>query len=132
VTWPRVGVGCIVRRDAEVLLLRRHGSHGSETWASPGGELDFGEDPAVCAARETEEETGLRVSGLRFIGVTNDVFEVDAKHYVSLWYETDTHDGEATLLSPGEHAELRWFPADALPDRLFPPLRRLLEGEVLR
>lgn len=129
---PRVGVGCIVRRDAEVLLLRRRGSHGDGTWSSQGGDLDFGEDPAVCAARETEEETGLRVADLTFVGVTNDVFEPEGRHYVSLWYEADVAAGEARLDSPDEHSELGWFPTDALPEPLFPPLRRVLEGDLLR
>jgi 8-oxo-dGTP pyrophosphatase MutT (NUDIX family) len=30
----------------------------------PAGNLDAGEDPATCAARELEEETGYRVDGL--------------------------------------------------------------------
>lgn len=36
----------------------------------PAGNLDPGEDPAVCAARELAEETGYRVAGpLRALGV---------------------------------------------------------------
>ena len=122
----------MVRRDAELLLLRRRGSHGAVTWSSPGGHLDFGEDPAACAARETEEETGLGVCSLRFIGVTNDVFGSEGRHYVTLWYEADASSGEARFETPEEHAELGWFSEDALSERLFPPLRHLLEGAGLR
>ncbi|MCA6090976.1 NUDIX hydrolase [Streptomyces sp. SCA3-4] len=32
-------------------------------WQFPGGNTDDGEDPRATAARETEEETGLRVRG---------------------------------------------------------------------
>ena len=38
---PRVGVGCIVRRGSQLLLVRRRGAHGSGTWSTPGGNLDY-------------------------------------------------------------------------------------------
>lgn len=45
--------------DDTVLLLRqyRHAA-GCTLWEVPAGKLDDGEDPAVCVARELEEETG--------------------------------------------------------------------------
>lgn len=61
-----------------VLLGLRQGSHGANTWCTPGGHLEHGESFAECAARETEEETGLRVSvkdgGIKVVGITNDLF----------------------------------------------------------
>lgn len=48
---------------AHVILLRqfRHAA-GGVIWEVPAGKLDAGEDPAVCAARELEEETGYRAA----------------------------------------------------------------------
>jgi 8-oxo-dGTP diphosphatase len=40
---PRVGVGIVITRGNEVLLIHRHGAHGAGTWSPPGGHLDFGE-----------------------------------------------------------------------------------------
>jgi 8-oxo-dGTP diphosphatase len=128
---PRVGVGCIVRRDAEVLLVRRHGSHGEGTWSSPGGNLEFGEDPAVCAAREAAEETGVTVGTSRFVGVTNDVFGDEGKHYVTLWFEADYAAGEPTVRAHDELTEVAWFHEGTLPEPLFLPLRNLLAGRAL-
>jgi len=128
VTQPRVGVGCVVRRGSELLLIRRRGAHGEGTWSSPGGNLDFGEEPAVCAARESEEETGVGVGVPRFVGVTNDVFEADGKHYVTLWFETEHVRGEAYVRAENELSEVAWFPEDDLPEPLFLPLRNLLDG----
>jgi 8-oxo-dGTP diphosphatase len=42
---PRVGVGVIITRDDQVLLLKRKNVHGSGCWSTPGGHLDFGETP---------------------------------------------------------------------------------------
>jgi 8-oxo-dGTP diphosphatase len=127
-----VGVGCIVRREAEVLLVRRRGSHGDGSWSSPGGNLDFGEDPALCAAREAAEETGVAVASPRFVGLTNDLFPADGKHYVTLWFEADWAGGEASALAPSELSEVAWFPRERLPEPLFPPLQNLLAGRVVR
>lgn len=52
----------LVLDDADrVLMMRRHRFIIDRwVWELPGGYLDPDEDPAVCAAREVEEETGWR------------------------------------------------------------------------
>jgi 8-oxo-dGTP diphosphatase len=127
---PRVGVGVLVRRDGDLLLLHRQGSHGAGTWCPPGGHLETGEEPRAAAARELAQETGLRAGALRFVGATNDVFRDEARHYLTLWFEAEAQ-GTATLASPREAAELGWFPQDALPAPLFLPLENLLAGRVV-
>ncbi|MGI8480342.1 MAG: nucleotide triphosphate diphosphatase NUDT15 [Gaiellaceae bacterium] len=129
--WPRVGVGCIVRRGDDLLLVRRRGAHGEGTWSSPGGNLDFGEEPAACAARESEEETGVEVGTPRFVGLTNDVFEAETKHYITLWFEAEHVRGEAHARADDELSEVAWFREDELPDPLFLPLRNLLMGRSI-
>ncbi|MBV9455606.1 MAG: NUDIX hydrolase [Rubrobacter sp.] len=59
-----LGAGTVVvdLRDGEplLLLLRRRKPHAG-LWENPGGMLEPGEDFALCAHRETLEETGLHV-----------------------------------------------------------------------
>ncbi|MEW6434480.1 MAG: NUDIX hydrolase [Myxococcota bacterium] len=57
-------------RAGQVVLIRqfRFGTWSNEL-EIPGGMLDAGEDPAVAAARELEEETGYRPSRLEPLGV---------------------------------------------------------------
>ena len=85
--YPKIGVAAIITRSNQVLLIQRKGPHGTGTWSTPGGHLEFGEDPQQCAIRETREEVGLEVSSVRFIGVTNDIFPESGKHYITLWME---------------------------------------------
>ena len=125
---PRVGVGIVIRRSGDVLLLRRKNVHGDGTWSTPGGHLEAGESPGACAVRETREETGIEVRNVRFLGVTNDVFEAEARHYVTLWMEAEYHSGTARVLADHEMSEVRWFPSGALPPDLFLSLRHLLDG----
>jgi 8-oxo-dGTP diphosphatase len=85
----------------------------------------------VCGAREAEEETGVQVGPVRFVGVTNDVFEPEGKHYVTLWFEAERESGEAAPVARDELDAVGWFHEDDLPEPLFPPLVKLLEGRTL-
>jgi len=125
-----VGVGVLIRRDDRLLLIRRRGVHGSGTWSTPGGHLDFGETPEACAIREAEEETGLIVSDVVFRGVTNDLFPQDGKHYITIWMEALAAEGEPTLAAPDESDAIDWFPIARLPEPLFVSLDNLLSGRV--
>lgn len=119
---PRVGVAAlIVNPDNRVLIGKRKSSHGageSQTLISsstlphhhqtptnhsaaagkyqlPGGHLEYGEDPLVCAEREAEEETGLKIKACKFVHMTNDVFEAEKKHYVTLFVWCEMVDPSA-------------------------------------
>jgi 8-oxo-dGTP pyrophosphatase MutT (NUDIX family) len=61
-----------VTTDARVVLVRqfRFGTWGN-TLELPGGMLDPGEDAAVAAGRELEEETGFRPSSLSLLGISH-------------------------------------------------------------
>ncbi len=52
------GVTAVIRRDAEILLVRR-ADNGE--WAPVTGIVDPGEDPGVTARREALEETGVEI-----------------------------------------------------------------------
>lgn len=125
---PRVGVGVVIRRGNEVLLLRRVNVHGEGTWSTPGGHLEFGETPEDCAAREALEETGVKITNIHFIGLTNDVFD-PVRHYITIWMEADYHAGDAHVAAEYEAAEVGWFRWDSLPEPLFLSLHHLLGGE---
>jgi 8-oxo-dGTP diphosphatase len=56
-----------------------------DTWALPGGHLEFGESFETCSEREILEETGLQIRDIRFLTATNSVFEAEGKHYVTIF-----------------------------------------------
>jgi 8-oxo-dGTP diphosphatase len=125
---PRVGVGVIIQKDGHVLLLRRRNVHGAGSWSTPGGHLEFGESPEACAIREAQEETGVEIVEIRFRAVTNDVFEAEGKHSITLWMEARYVAGEPAIHAAYEMDQVGWFPWDALPEPLFLPFRHLLDG----
>lgn len=102
---PKVGVGVALLRSSDLRLLVgvRKGSHGSGVIAFPGGHLENGESWAYCAAREVEEETGLRIdeSRLSLSGVTNDVMP-GGLHYVTIFMMAKLTDDEAARVQNTE------------------------------
>ena len=123
---PQVGTAMIITRDDKVLLMKRKGPHGKGTWSTPGGHLDFGETLEGCAAREAKEEVGLDVFDVRFRTVTNDVFEGEGRHYITIWMDGRS-TGEPYLASDREADEIGWYAWDALPGPLFLPLENLVK-----
>jgi len=126
---PRVGVGFLIWRGDELLLIRRQGVHGAGTWSTPGGHLEYGETPEECAIREAEEETGVHAANVTFRGITNDIFVESGKHYITIWMQGEYESGEATVNAPYEVAEVGWYKMDALPSPLFLSLEHLLAGK---
>ncbi len=62
---------CVVREGAMCLVRQYRVALGRMTLEIPAGKLDGGEDPAVCAARELLEETGLVAERLVPIAVSS-------------------------------------------------------------
>lgn len=68
----RLAVKAVVRRGDEVLLARLS-ERAVETgrWTLPGGGVDHGESPEHALVRELQEETGLRATVGRLLGVND-------------------------------------------------------------
>ena len=126
----RVGVAAVIFREGRILLGERIGSHGANTWATPGGHLELGESIAECAQRETLEETGLEVGAFKKLGFTNDIFEKEGKHYVTLYVVATSTSGEPQVIEPHQCKQWQWFDLDELPEPLFLPLVNLLKEPV--
>lgn len=63
-----VGVIC-VNNDKDVVLVKQYRKpFDTLVEEIPAGKLEYGEDPAVAAKRELEEETGFKAKNLQHIG----------------------------------------------------------------
>jgi 8-oxo-dGTP diphosphatase len=123
---PKVGVGVLVVKENQILLGERINAHGSGTWCPPGGHLEFGESPQDCAARELEEEAGLIAKEVILGPWTNDFFESEGKHYVTLYTLVPEFKGIPFVQEPDKCLRWEWFEYDNLPSPLFLSLSNLI------
>lgn len=109
------GVTAVVRRGDQVLLVRR-ADNGH--WTPVTGIPDPGEEPAIAAAREALEETGVRVrvDRLAATGVHGEIVHDngDRATYLDLTFACTWLDGEAHV-ADDESSDVRWWPLSALP-----------------
>ena len=124
---PLIGVAVMVIKNGKVLLGKRKNSHGDGTWAFPGGHLEFNESIKDCARREIFEETGIQIQNLRYGPYTNDIFEKEGKHYVTLVVLADYASGVPTVKEPDKCEQWQWhnWPPEIEPH--FLPIANLLK-----
>lgn len=123
---PKVGVGVFVIKDGRILFGKRKNSHGDGTWSLPGGHLEYNEQIEDCAKREVLEETGLIINNIRMGPFTNDIFDKESKHYVTLYVISDYQDGQLRTMEPDKSERWDWFDWNDLPQPLFLPIQNLL------
>ncbi len=124
---PYIGVAVIVVRDGRVLLGKRRHAHGAGTWQFPGGHLEYGESIEACARRELFEETGLSIINLRRGPFTNDFFEDEKKHYVTLFIIAEQTAGTPRVKEPDKCDRWDWFRWSEMPEPRFLPIVNLLQ-----
>lgn len=98
-TAPVVGVGAIVVRDRQVLLIRRANEPNRGRWSIPGGVVELGETLAQAAARELREECRVEAEFHNVLS-TFELIQRDENgrvryHYVLLDLMADYVSGEA-------------------------------------
>lgn len=64
------GVGVLVVKDGKVLVGNRSDTNKV---GGPGGHIKIGETPEQAAIRETQEEMGIELTGLEYLGVLDDL-----------------------------------------------------------
>ena len=124
---PVVGIGVMIFKDGKVLLAERKGSHGEGEFATPGGHLEFGESFEACAIRETQEETGIEITNIRFQYLSN-IKKYGNKHYVHIGLNAEWKAGEPVNMEPSKSGEWKWFSLDELPKAIFESCRLALEA----
>ena len=108
---PIAGVGVVVFRNEEVLLVKRKKAPYKGQWSIPGGKQPLGETVTQAARRELMEETGVEVNELTLIDVI-DIMVPDEEgeilyHYIVVDFRAYWMSGEC---SPGDDAQdVQWF-----------------------
>jgi 8-oxo-dGTP pyrophosphatase MutT (NUDIX family) len=108
----RSAASCVVLNDRdEVLLLWRHRFAVDKwVWEIPSGLIEDGEDPADCAMREVEEETGWKVPAVTPLVTFHPVGGMIRSTYHLFRASGAEYVGEPTEQNEAE--EVAWVPMD--------------------
>lgn len=110
---PVPTVDVIIEVGDRIVLIRR--KYPPAGWAIPGGFIDAGETAQQAAAREAQEETGLRVTLTGLLGVYSDPFRDPRRHTISIVY---TGNAEGNPSGGDDAAEAGLFSERDLPHPL--------------
>ena len=108
---PVVGVGVVVWRGDQVLMIKRGKPPRQGQWSLPGGAQKLGETLAETARREVREETGIKIA-LGDIIATLDLIDRDeagrVRHHYTL-VDFVAEGQEAALQAGDDAVDARWF-----------------------
>ena len=123
-TDPKVGVGVLVVKQGQLLLVRRTMKPEIGKWSIPAGFLDAGEDPKATAVREAFEETGLHVTIDRLIDVYHNP-PAEGGGSIFILYEARVMGGS---LHAGDDADaVQFFDPETLPEIAFASTRAAIQ-----
>ena len=118
--------GLVSNRRGDYLLISRHG-----LWDLPKGHQDPGEDIAVCAIREVQEETGIEALEIRrLICVTDHCYFRDGIWYLKHTWWYDMLYTDPTNLTPQREEDITqaaWVARSSLPPFLLNTYPSILE-----
>ena len=123
------GSSCVVINEREeVLLVLRE---DFRIWALPGGGVEPDETWEQAAVRETLEETGYQVEIRQYIG---EYWRPQMSHGHGDLRHVFLARASGSALAPHdkESIDVRWFPANALPGRMFRFSREHIEDALAR
>ena len=111
---------CVVPVDdkGNVYMVRQYRrTVDADVLELPAGKLEYGEDPAVCAARELEEETGYKPGSLELLTSmkTSPAISDETLH---IYLATDLTQGEQHL-DENEFVEVSREPLEVLIEQIF-------------
>jgi 8-oxo-dGTP diphosphatase len=111
---PVVGVGAVIIKNRQIVLIKRGNEPSKGKWTIPGGLVELSESPETAVVRETKEETGVEASNPQLIDVVNnvDLDEVGKVkyHYIIIDYLVQVVSGNAQAASDAQ--ELRFVSFD--------------------
>ncbi len=114
--YPFVGVGVVVWKGNQFLLIQRGKEPRRGEWSIPGGRQNLGETTKETAIREVKEETALDIDIIGLLDVVDSICKdedgVVAWHATLVDYAARHVSGEA--IAGDDAMGVGWFTLDEL------------------
>jgi len=114
---PKITVDGIIIKGGEILLVKRKNDPFKGKWALPGGFVEYGEKTEDAVVREVLEETGLKATVYKTIGVYSDPNRDPRGHTITVVYKLDIKGGK--LKSGDDASDAKFFDVNQLPELSF-------------
>lgn len=109
----------LVIKDKSILLIKRGIEPNYGMYALPGGYLDWDETTEEAVVREVWEETGIRVSIEKMLGVYSHPHrDTTGRQNVAITYVLHVLDESSMKPQEGEILSVEWFSLSALPENI--------------
>jgi 8-oxo-dGTP pyrophosphatase MutT (NUDIX family) len=128
-----VTVHLLFFRDDQILLLRRFNTgYADGQYSVPAGHLDGGETVLAAAAREAEEEVGVRIEPhhMTFSTVMHRMEGNKEDERVDFFVHVHRWQSEPFNAEPEKCDDLRWADVNQLPVNLVPYVRQALKNHL--
>lgn len=133
-----VAVNLILRRDDEILLLKRANTGNQDGMYNViAGHLEQDELGSEAIIREAREETGITIepNNLKFVHFVQRLPVNDNdEEYIDLFYEASVWQGDVINNEPDKCESLDWFRIDNLPNNTIPLLpvviKKITNGQM--
>lgn len=110
-----IGVGCgafILNDKNQFLLQKRNKEPERGYWSIPGGKVEMYETFEKAVVREVKEETNLDVEVVELCGICDHIVDIPGEpkaHWISPSYLCKIVSGEAKIMEPTKHLDMKWF-----------------------
>lgn len=133
-----VAVNLILRRDDEILLLKRANTGNQDDMYNViAGHLEQDELGTEAIIREAREETSITIepNNLKFVHFVQRLPVNDNdEEYIDLFYEASVWQGDLVNNEPNKCEMLDWFRIDNLPNNTIPLLpvviKKINNGQI--
>jgi 8-oxo-dGTP diphosphatase len=103
---PVVGVGAVIIKDHQIVLIKRGNEPSKGKWTIPGGLVELAESPEQAVIRETKEEVGVDAENPTLLDVVGNVdYDDQGKvkyHYVIIEYLVSVKGGNLEAASDAQ------------------------------
>ena len=125
-----VTVHLLFFREDQILLLRRFNTgYADGQYSVPAGHLDGGETVMSAAAREAEEEVGLKID-LDAMEFSTVMHRIEEEERVDFFVQVHSWRGEPFNAEPEKCDDLRWVDVNQLPVNVVPYVRQALANHL--
>ena len=117
-------------RENQILLSRRFNTgYRDGEYSVPAGHLDGDETVRAAAAREAEEEIGVRIEAgdIRF---SSAMHRIEGDERVDFFVHIQKWEGEPFNAELDKCDDLRWVDIGELPDNTIPYVRRAIANHL--